>query len=200
MFFLVGKIIEMTICECNIVNPRGIHLVYKDISTLVPTPLFIKKIKIKKTILEYPRLTRDRFENLNERFNYNKKKIVTFKDVFLKQHKQNMQETFYIIKKLTPHNKKKNKCNNRVFEIQYDINGNIGIMINFEKQLYDSEDEEEEIINKINENQTVDDEKCEFNFSYDDYINIGDDDGMYDDTFGDSYELTDLDKELMDLK
>jgi len=73
-------------------------------------------------------------------------------------------------------------------------------MINFEKQLYDSEDEEEEIINKINENQTVDDEKCEFNFSYDDYINIGDDDGMYDDTFGDSYELTDLDKELMDLK
>lgn len=202
----------MTICKCNIIHPKGIQLLYKDISMLVPTPVFIKKLKVKKTIIDYPRLTRDRFENLNERFNYNKKKFVTYNDILLKQHKQKMQETFYIIKKLTPHNKKKNKCNNRVYEIQYDKNGQYGIVINFEKQNEEYNDDDDETLNESPEDRNnsypteeIEDEECSFNFSYDDYINIGDDDGMYDDTFGDNYdttdlELTDLEKELMDLK
>lgn len=202
----------MTICKCNIIHPKGIQLLYKDISMLVPTPVFIKKLKVKKTIIDYPRLTRDRFENLNERFNYNKKKFVTYNDILLKQHKQKMQETFYIIKKLTPHNKKKNKCNNRVYEIQYDKNGQYGIVINFEKQNEEYNDDDDETLNESPEDRNnsypteeIEDEECTFNFSYDDYINIGDDDGMYDDTFGDNYdttdlELTDLEKELMDLK
>jgi hypothetical protein len=202
----------MTICKCNIIHPKGIQLLYKDISMLVPTPVFIKKLKVKKTIIDYHRLTRDRFENLNERFNYNKKKFVTYNDILLKQHKQKMQETFYIIKKLTPHNKKKNKCNNRVYEIQYDKNGQYGIVINFEKQNEEYNDDDDETLNESPEDRNnsypteeIEDEECSFNFSYDDYINIGDDDGMYDDTFGDNYdttdlELTDLEKELMDLK
>lgn len=201
----------MTICKCNIIHPKGIHLLYNDISMLVPTPVFIKKLKVKQTIIEYPRLTRDRFENLNERFNYNKKKFVNYNDILLKQHKQKMQETFYIIKKLTPHNKKKNKCNNRVYEIQYDKNGQYGIVINFEKPIEEySEHDDDVTLNESPEDRNnsypteeIEDEECEFNFSYDDYINIGDDDGMYDDTFGDNYdthELTDLEKELMDLK
>ena len=211
------KIIAMTICKCNIIYPKGIHLLYKDVSMLVPTPLFIKKLKVKTTTNDYPRLTRDRFENLNERFNYNKRKFVTYNDIFLKQHKQKMQETFYIIKKLTPHNKKKNKCNNRVYEIQYDKNGQYGIVINFEKPQneYDIDDDvtlnenpESNYKNNSNSIEETEDEECEFNFSYDDYINIGDDDGMYDDTFGYNYdteeltdlELSDLEKELMDLK
>lgn len=202
----------MTICKCNIIHPKGIQLLYKDISMLVPTPVFVKKLKVKKTIIDYPRLTRDRFENLNERFNYNKKKFVTYNDILLKQHKQKMQETFYIIKKLTPHNKKTNKCNNRVYEIQYDKNGQYGIVINFEKQNEEYNDDDDETLNESPEDRNnsypteeIEDEECAFNFSYDDYINIGDDDGMYDDTFGDNYdttdlELTDLEKELMDLK
>ena len=64
-----------------------------------------------------------------------------------------MQETFYIIKKLTPHNKKKNKCNNRVYEIQYDKNGQYGIVINFEKQNEEYNDDDDETLNESPEDR-----------------------------------------------
>ena len=142
-----------SMCNCNLINPKYISSFYKHPSELVPTPSYIKKLKKKECTLQLclP-LHRNYLYNYHDRYNY---KGYYFRNKFLICHKQKMQETFHIIKMLNKHVKdnKDNKdkqytikqCNSLICKIQYDINGDIGIRIIFEKEMneYDSDDDDD---------------------------------------------------------
>jgi len=122
----------MFICKCNIIKPHCILLMYQDITKLVPQPAFIKQ----KTTLKLQRLSRNTMVCFDNRRNYNKVKFY-FTDLLLKKHKEKMQETFYIIKMLSCHDKI-DGCNTLNYKYVHDTNGNLGICL-----IYKTPDDED---------------------------------------------------------
>jgi hypothetical protein len=169
----------MTTCSCHLINPKNIFLFYKDISSLVPKPKFL----IKKNN-ECSKSSRNYFENLNERFNFNKQKYIE-NNIFFKKHKNKMQETLHIIKNCSPHDKKLNECNNKLFYKQNDKYDNIGIIIYFKHKIdhnrdYKSNgDSDSDDGNDSDDEDSDDDDYVYINetTNYDDYINIYDNNG-----------------------
>ena len=115
----------MFICKCNIIKPHCILLMYQDITKLVPKPSFTNK----RSTLNLKSLSRDTIICFNDRHNYNKVKFY-FTDVYLRKHKEKMQETFYIIKMLSCHDKI-DGCNTIDYKYVYDIAGNLGVCLMF---------------------------------------------------------------------
>ena len=113
----------MCICVCNIIKPHCILLMYQDIEKLVPKPSFIRK----RYFLQNQHTTRNKMSGCNDRYNYNKVKFY-FTNIFLKLHKERMQETFYIVKMLGPHDKI-DGCNSLEYKYIYDKHGNLGICL-----------------------------------------------------------------------
>lgn len=130
----------MTICDCNLINPKYIFISYKDPHDLVPTPSYIKKEK-ECCFTNTCGLTRTYFYNYNNRFNYNtyNTSLYYLKNKFFVEHRKKMQETFHIIKMLNQHVKDNkyniNSCNSLVYKSQYDINGVIGIHLIFDYKI-----------------------------------------------------------------
>ena len=118
----------MFICKCNIIKPHCILLMYQDITKLVPQPAFIKQ----RTTLKLQRLSRNTMVCLDDRRNYNKVKFY-FTDLLLKKHKEKMQETFYIIKMLSCHDKI-DGCNTINYKYVYDTAGNLGICLIYKRR------------------------------------------------------------------
>ena len=117
----------MVICICKTIKPNCILLFYKNINRLIPTPNFIRK----KYILNLYNINRNMMHGCYNRNDYNKVKYY-FTNVFLRQHKEKMQETFYIIK-LLKSNHNKNYCNCIDFKYIYDKDGDIGIILMYDK-------------------------------------------------------------------
>jgi hypothetical protein len=138
----------MFICKCNIIKPHCILLMYQDITKLVPQPAFIKQ----RTTLKLQRLSRNTMVCLDDRRNYNKVKFY-FTDLLLKKHKEKMQETFYIIKMLSCHDKI-DGCNTINYKYVYDTDGNLGICL----------------IYKIPEDEEDEDDHC--NYGYDSIYDV----------------------------
>lgn len=113
----------MCICVCNIIKPHCILLMYQDIEKLVPKPSFIRK----RSFLQIQHTTRNKMHGCNDRYDYNKVKFY-FTNIFLKLHKERMQESFYIIKMLRPHDKI-DGCNALEYKYIYDKHGNLGICL-----------------------------------------------------------------------
>ena len=140
----------LSICNCKLINPKYISCFYKNISELVPTPSYIKKLNKKECMtVSCVSLHRNYFYNYNDRYNYNRLGYY-FKNKFLIHHKTKMQETFHIIKMLNQHKNQTINCNSLIYKVQFDINGDIGISIifspdDFEKKNdgYDTDDEYE---------------------------------------------------------
>ena len=80
----------MVICICKTIKPNCILLFYKNINRLIPTPNFIRK----KYILNLYNINRNMMHGCYNRNDYNKVKYY-FTNVFLRQHKEKMQETIY---------------------------------------------------------------------------------------------------------
>jgi len=107
------------ICDCHLTKPT-LYYIKNNIKfeEIVPTPTFIVKRK-RQELMKCNKLSRNYFENLNNRFNYKFKQIINEKLLF-DLHKNKMQETFYIIKRMNCHTSSKMKCQTNNLNYQCD--------------------------------------------------------------------------------
>jgi hypothetical protein len=143
---------------------------YQDIEKLVPKPSFIRK----RSFLQNQHTTRNKMSGCNDRYNYNKVKFY-FTNIFLKLHKKRMQESFYIIKMLSPHDKI-DGCNSLEYKYIYDKDGNLGICLIYKTPDDEYNDEYEyeynhtknnHIENKDTENKNTEHHHAESNHTKD---------------------------------
>ena len=179
----------MFICKCNIIKPHCILSMYQDITKLVPQPAFIKQ----RTTLKLQRLSRNTMVCLDDRRNYNKVKFY-FTDLLLKKHKEKMQETFYIIKMLSCHDKI-DGCNTINYKYVYDTYGNLGICLIYKTP----EDEEDEDDHCNYGYDSTCDSTCDVNLNNESHERIDSDaDTELMDSETQGYIDSDADTELMD--
>lgn len=191
----------MTICNCETIKPHCILLMYKDINTLVPTPSFVRK----KSLSSLHRINRNKMNGCDNRYDYNKVKYY-FTNIFLRIHKEKMQESFYIINMLRSNHKIDN-CNSLDYKYVYDKDGNLSICLFYNNHKDEDEDVEEYDVSNTNkdgyeeDNSNAEDEDKD-NKSELYYYSNGEDDGYLNSNDSDDtlhiYYLSSNNSELMD--